>query len=322
MVSPRAHPPLSERNPRAGRESYSKITLMVFLLYNKVLLRALVVLTGLGVAGAAWYYAGLSAQKLGAGGVRDALAIISFLVAGWLVMVIAEVIDNHYVRAFACLCVMLGGIVSYRWIFLVDGPELRELPAGPGGMLMTAVGYWLALLLALLLFVLLVIRLVLDKVYSGRRPAAAVGADVGIGPRPAGVGEPPKAEELPPIPLDTSPLAVSSAPAAARPAPAAPRAPASVSKLTGIGGMYLGTSFALSPGEHSIGRQEADFELSNDSQVSRRHASLTVGEQGIASLRDLGSTNGTFVNNQRVESIELAPGDVIRIGTSLFKAEA
>src|SRR6266404_4470780 len=69
---------------------------MVFVFYNKLLLRAFVFLTGALSAVCAWHYIALSAQKLGAGGVRDALAIISFLVAGWLVMLIAEVVDNHY----------------------------------------------------------------------------------------------------------------------------------------------------------------------------------------------------------------------------------
>ncbi|MBN2083511.1 FHA domain-containing protein [bacterium] len=294
---------------------------MVYLLYNKILLRVLVVLTGIGVGVATWHYVALSSQKLAAAGVRDALAIVSFFVAGWLVMVIAEVVDNHYIRAFACLCVILGGIVSYKWIFLVDGPKLAELETGAAGMRMTGAGFWAALGIALLMFILLVIRLVLDKANAGRRPTAAAAPQVNVplGAKPEGLGEKPRPDALPPIPLDDQPLAVSET--AAPPLSAPIRQAGPVAKLVGIGGMYLGTEYELTPGEHSIGRQDADLLLADDNQVSRNHARITVSADGLATLSDAGSTNGCFVNNQRVQSMELAPGDVIRIGTSQFKAE-
>jgi len=289
---------------------------MIVLLYNKVLLRVIVVLAGAGVALTSWYYISLSAQKLGGAGVRDALAIVSFFIAGWLVLVIAEVVDNHYVRAFACLCVLLGGVVSFRWIFLVDGPKLRELAGGSTGMSTAAAGFWAAVILALLMFILLVVRLVLDKINVGRRPLAVARVDVSLGAKPEGMGEPAPAPGLPAIPLDTSPLAVTST----TPQPEQPRG-GPVAKLTGIGGMYLGTDFALTPGRHTIGRRESDLLLADDNQVSRSHAEISVDDAGLATLTDMGSTNGVWVNNQRIQSIVLSPGDVIRIGTTLFKAE-
>src|SRR5690606_28663977 len=76
---------------------------MIYIFYNKILLRLLVVLCGLGIGLATWKYVGLSAEKLPEQGSRDALAIVSFLIAGWLVMLIAEVVDQHYMRAFAAL---------------------------------------------------------------------------------------------------------------------------------------------------------------------------------------------------------------------------
>jgi len=275
----------------------------------------------LAVGVTAWFYVSLSFEKLAASGVRDALAIVSFLIAGWLVMLIAEVVDNHYLRAFACLCVILGGVVSFKWIFLVDGPILRELSSGPFGMLMVTIGFWTALAVAAALFILLAIRLALDKLHVGRRPPQAVAMDVSLGSEPAssspepGVGQQPAGSDLPPIPVDTSPLAVGTESATTA------RQVGPVSRLVGIGGVYLGSSFDLSPGELSIGRQDAGIELGNDNQVSRQHAAISIAPSGIATLSDLGSTNGTHVNNQPVTSIELAPGDVIRIGTSLFKVE-
>ena len=294
---------------------------MVFLLYNKVLLRLLTVACGAGVAVTAWFYIMLSAQKLAGQGVRDALAIVSFLIAGWLVMVIAEVVDNHYVRVFGGLCVILGGIVSFRWIFLVDGPELRELANGPAGMRNVSLGYGVVMLVAVLVIVLLVVRLALDKANSGRVPGRARTIDRDLGEKPEGLGEPPKPAEPEPIPVDRSPLAVTTQSTAATHEPAAASTPGPVAKLVGIGGLYMDSVFELSPGEQLIGRQGAVIELSNDNQVSRRHATITVNDQGIATLADAGSTNGTFVNNQRVQQVELAPGDVVRIGTSMFKAE-
>jgi ABC transport system ATP-binding/permease protein len=66
-----------------------------------------------------------------------------------------------------------------------------------------------------------------------------------------------------------------------------------------------------------IGRAfEAEI-LLDAPNVSRRHASLRkVGEQYI--LEDLGSANGTLVNDQRIQSIELQDGDLIQIGNFLL----
>src|SRR5690606_32777149 len=101
-----------------------------------------VVLCGLGIGLATWKYVALSAEKLPQQGARDALAIVSFLIAGWLVMLIAEVIDQHYMRAFAALCVLLGGFVSHKWIFRIDGPKLITLPEGGAGMSLVHTGFW------------------------------------------------------------------------------------------------------------------------------------------------------------------------------------
>lgn len=305
---------------------------MIFLFYNKWLLRLLVLLSGLGIALCAWRYIALSVEKLPEQGLRDALAIVSFLIAGWLVMLLAEVVDNHYARAFGCLCAMLGGYASYKWIFLVDGPKLRELPDG-GLMGQVGQGFWGAMFAALVMLVLLVTRLILDKANAGRLPqagaraSAPLGAMLGTGASPAQAGTPASASPspssaLPPIPVDLSPLAVASAPAAEAAAALPQRLPAPVSRMEGIGGVYLGSTFALSPGEHTVGRADADILLADDNQVSRRHASISVAGDGIATLTDQGSTNGSFLNDQRVVSVQLAPGDVLRIGTTLFKVEA
>jgi len=73
--------------------------------------------------------------------------------------------------------------------------------------------------------------------------------------------------------------------------------------------------FALSLGEHVIGRdRHADIQL-DLSTVSRRHARLVVGPDGTT-LEDCGSKNGTWHGDQRIAApLALVDGDDIRIGS-------
>ncbi|MCH2170002.1 DUF4388 domain-containing protein [Myxococcota bacterium] len=72
----------------------------------------------------------------------------------------------------------------------------------------------------------------------------------------------------------------------------------------------------LEPGEAvRIGRgQDCDLRLANG-DASRRHAEIRSGSEGFV-LRDLDSTNGTYVNGKRIQEIALEPGDRIEIGSS------
>jgi hypothetical protein len=76
-----------------------------------------------------------------------------------------------------------------------------------------------------------------------------------------------------------------------------------------------GRSFQLTDGTHVIGRgQDSAFRLP-DTGVSRRHFEVTWdGHQ--ATLTDLGSTNGTTVNGNPVQSCPLNDGDVVQVGHS------
>ena len=75
---------------------------------------------------------------------------------------------------------------------------------------------------------------------------------------------------------------------------------------------------ALLPGENIIGREGEGVILVKSSTVSRRHARITLDAAGGV-VEDLGSKNGTYVNDQRVErSTPVADGDQIRIGSLLF----
>jgi FhaA, N-terminal domain/FHA domain len=76
-----------------------------------------------------------------------------------------------------------------------------------------------------------------------------------------------------------------------------------------------GRSYDLTQGSHVIGRgQDSSFRLP-DTGVSRRH--LEISWDGhTATLTDLGSTNGTTVNGNPVQTWQLNDGDVIRVGHS------
>ncbi len=52
-------------------------------------------------------------------------------------------------------------------------------------------------------------------------------------------------------------------------------------------------------------------------QVSREHAEVTL-EDGALSIKDLGSSNGTYVDGQRVQEAPLAAGSVLTIGPATF----
>ena len=78
--------------------------------------------------------------------------------------------------------------------------------------------------------------------------------------------------------------------------------------------------FAVGRDETILGREVGDIVFSGDPFMSRRHAALTRDPtDGTFTLRDLGSSNGTFL---RVRGkVELEPGDHLRIGQHLFRYE-
>ena len=86
-----------------------------------------------------------------------------------------------------------------------------------------------------------------------------------------------------------------------------------------ISGKYQGGEYPLGDaGELVIGRaSDLDMVLIED-MVSRKHAKITLA-QGTITISDLGSTNGTFVNGEKVKRARLKEGDRVLIGTSILK---
>jgi hypothetical protein len=81
-------------------------------------------------------------------------------------------------------------------------------------------------------------------------------------------------------------------------------------------GPHGGVQIEITPGKATLGRTSDNDVVLTDPAASSHHCELIADEVGL-SLRDLGSSNGTFVNGKRVaETVKLSNGDLVRIGQS------
>jgi signal transduction histidine kinase/pSer/pThr/pTyr-binding forkhead associated (FHA) protein len=90
-----------------------------------------------------------------------------------------------------------------------------------------------------------------------------------------------------------------------------------VARVIVIKGADEGKQFELNQSQLMVGRDSANHIRLHDTEVSRRHAEFRQ-INGDFHLIDIGSANGTFVNNQQVKDVVLHPGDHIQIGQSLM----
>lgn len=87
----------------------------------------------------------------------------------------------------------------------------------------------------------------------------------------------------------------------------------SSARLKVIAGRQKGTVWPLADGRFTLGRDpQCEFVLDDD-VASRRHAEILVSGTRVA-IRDLHSTNHTYVNRGQIDKVELADGDVFQIG--------
>jgi hypothetical protein len=81
-----------------------------------------------------------------------------------------------------------------------------------------------------------------------------------------------------------------------------------------------GISYPIGQRPLVVGRlSECDIVI-NSSNVSRRHAEFWRTSEGVA-VRELGSTNGTFVNGHRIQAVSITPRDEVEIGGETLRIE-
>ncbi|MFQ3586407.1 MAG: FHA domain-containing protein [Fimbriimonadaceae bacterium] len=102
--------------------------------------------------------------------------------------------------------------------------------------------------------------------------------------------------------------------------------PAAAAAVAGSGLPRLrgedGSAFEIAEGTSIVGREEGTaVALVGHSSVSRRHAEIARSGDAVT-VKDLGSTNGTFVNGVQIhDGVELKPGDTVQFGTVRFRFE-
>ena len=157
-------------------------------------------------------------------------------------------------------------------------------------------------------------------------PAAAAAASAGAAAMAVPVPPPPApptpaapvAPPLPDVPVVTGATMVYAAEPEPEPEPA-PAEPARKARERAVL-LWDDHELALDQGVVVLGRSSGCDVVVDDPNVSRRHAEIRRVGEGY-SLVDLGSTNGTEVNGQRVGETSLMNGDVIGVGTTRLTFE-
>jgi len=277
---------------------------LINFFYNKLILRLIELLLFVCLLITGYLYLSASFSKLGVQGLLDAIAIYSFVIAGFLFILVAEVADSYYFRAFASLLTLVGMFVAFYFIFKLDAPHLPVAE-----MSIALISFILAIAFALTYLILVVGRLILEKIRTAM-VAKIVEAEPIM----------PAAEvqrvDAPAVSVSTE--AVESPETVQAPSPSVSEIKPLLFRLTCVSGPHAGAEFELAEGENLLGRAEGIILLPADMQVSRRHAVLTRS-QGKLTLRDLGSTNGSWVNGIRVEEAELKSGDRLQFGQCIFE---
>src|SRR5471030_582991 len=106
------------------------------------------------------------------------------------------------------------------------------------------------------------------------------------------------------------------------PSPKAPPPPAQRGRsyvLRFISGKYQGGEFPVAADKQILVGRSSDLDMVLvEDMVSRKHARIAMQTDQIW-IEDLGSTNGTFVNGEKIKRARLKEGDRVLIGTSILK---
>lgn len=95
-----------------------------------------------------------------------------------------------------------------------------------------------------------------------------------------------------------------------------------VPALLGLQGLAAGSTFALTAGDVTVGRDGDNEIVLAENTVSRRHARLLRDSHGQFTLSDLDSANGVYINGTRIQRAILSAGDEIKIGDNYFRFQA
>lgn len=80
-------------------------------------------------------------------------------------------------------------------------------------------------------------------------------------------------------------------------------------------------TFTLAPGQHYVGRVESCAIPIRSSKISRQHASIDITPRAVV-VKDLGSSNGTFVDGERLSAPRaLRSGQTVAFADTEFKVE-
>ena len=85
-----------------------------------------------------------------------------------------------------------------------------------------------------------------------------------------------------------------------------------------IDGTKKGTVYEFPSGRVVIGRTDGDL-IIDDINISKKHSVVETWSRDTYFIRDLASTNGTYINGQRVTSTKIKNGDIITVGNTKLK---
>ncbi|MFC1528616.1 FHA domain-containing protein [Candidatus Latescibacterota bacterium] len=88
-----------------------------------------------------------------------------------------------------------------------------------------------------------------------------------------------------------------------------------------LNGKNEGKHLKLNAGKYKIGRsKKSDIVLAHDQFISGTHAVLSYDESGNLTIKDMGSSNGTYLLGEYIEQeTKITPGDIFRVGHTFIK---